>query len=247
MKQAYNCLMSVQLYLSSQGLGDAPESLRLLNPGATQALIILNALDSYPFSRQGAFTNESAELVALGYECKELDLRLYFVDNIDEEAGEVRSSRTKRAERAEIGEQIELVERLCRADLVWIAGGNTFVLARAMKQSGFKAALLQANLERELAQLPSLIYGGYSAGAVVVGPDLQGIHLMDDPNVVPAGYDPATEVLTLGFIQDRIIPHYQSDNPESGQADKAVAFLESGNLKYRTLSDGEVLITQNEL
>ena len=211
------------MYLSSQGLGDSPELLRHLNPEATHALIILNALDPYPSARQGAFINESTGLSALGYECQELDLRHYF--------------------QSDAGARSELTEHLRKTDLVWVAGGNTFVLARAMQQSSFKSALLQANLELEIAQSPSLIYGGYSAGAVVVGPDLQGIHLMDDRRVIPAGYQQDTEALTLGFIDDRIVPHYQSDNPESGHAQKAVDYLEHRKLKYRTMSDGDTWIT----
>ncbi len=222
--------MSIRLYLSSQGLGVNADLIRPRDPGSNKALIVLNALDPYLNSRTGALRVETESLAALGYESQELDLRDHFHFASDDVA-------TAHAKDA------HLTELLAHSNVIWVAGGNTFVLAKAMTQANFKAALLQANAERATRKLPALMYGGYSAGAVVVGIDLQGIELMDDPDIHPVGYDPTTKAFTLGLIDDRIIPHYQSDNPESAQADRAVEFLEHHNLKYRTLSDGDVWIT----
>jgi len=222
--------VSIRLYLSSQGLGSSTDLIRPLDPSSTKALIVLNAMDPYLNSRTSALREESESLAALGYESQELDLRdsFHFASDNQEQAH---------------AKDAKLTELLAHNNLIWVAGGNTFVLAKAMTQARFKNSLLQANAERVAHQLPALMYGGYSAGAVVTGTDLQGIELMDDPDIQPVGYDPTTKALTLGLIDDRIIPHYQSDNPESAQADRAVEFLEHHNLKYRTLSDGEVWIT----
>jgi dipeptidase E len=219
--------MSLRLYLSSQGLGSNPERNRPADANSNKALIVVNALDAYAHSRTSALQYEIHTLRALGYVCQELDLRDYFHPENDHQS-------------KDNAEDAQLTALLTRVNLIWVIGGNTFVLAKAMTQAGFKAALLQANEDRIAQRLPALMYAGYSAGAVVAGIDLQGIQLMDDPAVNPAGYDPTTEALTLGLIDDRIIPHYQSDNPESEQADRAVDFLEQRKLKYRTLSDGEV-------
>ena len=35
----------------------------------------------------------------------------------------------------------------------------------------------------------SIVYGGYSAGACVLTPTLKGIHLADEPDLTPAGYE----------------------------------------------------------
>ena len=55
-----------------------------------------------------------------------------------------------------------------------------------MKASDFDEIILDA-----LAQ-DALVYGGFSAGMVVLTPLLHGIELVgvgDDPNTIPAGYD----------------------------------------------------------
>lgn len=128
-----------------------------------------------------------------------------------------------------------LVDRLEALDLVWTVGGNAFVLARAMHRAGFAAALKPA-LNR------GLIYAGYSAGACVAGPDLQGIELMDDPSHVPAGYDAGVSPETLGLVPFRIVPHWKSDHPEAADAQRAVDYLQRRSLSYRALRDGEALI-----
>ena len=219
--------MSLRLYLSSQGLGSNPERIRPDIAGSNKALIVVNALDAYAHTRTSALQYETHSLGAMGYVCQELDLRDYFHPEKDHQS-------------KNNSDDAQLTALLTRVNLIWVIGGNTFVLAKAMTQAGFKAALLQANEDRIAQRLPALMYAGYSAGAVVAGIDLQGIQLMDDPAVNPAGYDPTTEALALGLIDDRIIPHYQCDNPESEQADRAVDYLEQRNLKYRALSDGEV-------
>jgi dipeptidase E len=224
--------MSIRLYLSSQGLGNDPDVIRPRESSSNHALIVLNALDAYPNSRQGARADEIASLTALGYHCNELDLRNYFNQPMDSSQPQTSSD-------------LALTQALERTNLIWVVGGNTFVLARAMTAANFKPALLLANTRRIHQGLASLTYGGYSAGSVVAGIDLQGIDIMDDPDVIPTGYDSHTQALTLGLINDRIIPHYQSDNPESAKADEAVAFLEHQNLKYRALRDGEVWITHS--
>ena len=92
-----------------------------------------------------------AELAALGLQADLLDLRPYF------------------------GEPERMTAAIARFDLVWVMGGNGFVLRRAMKQSGFDGVIV------ELLEGDAIVYGGCAAGAVVAGPTLRGIELMDDP------------------------------------------------------------------
>jgi dipeptidase E len=129
--------------------------------------------------------------------------------------------------------------RLAGLDLLWAVGGNSFVLARAMTAVGFREALLPA-------MASGLMYAGYSAGICVTGPDLDGIHLMDDPEDIPQGYDPNMPATTLGLVPFRILPHWRSDHPETKAADRAVEYLERQDLPYRTLRDGEALVVQDD-
>ena len=115
-----------------------------------------------------------------------------------------------------------------------MVGKNTFVLARAMTQSRLGDALLGPMSDGHL------VYGGYSAGSCVVTPDLEGIQLMDDPEVIPHGYSENVRPQTLHLVPWRIVPHWRSDHPESADAERAVEYLRQSGLDFRTLRDGEL-------
>jgi len=198
------------IYLSSYRLGNDTDVLRRQQPGG-RAGIVLNALDVYGDTRARDWDREAGDLERLGYASEEIDLREYFDDGV------------------------ALSRRLADLHLVWVVGGNAFVLARAMYASGFREALIP-ELHR------GLIYGGYSAGACVAGPDLRGVDLIDDPNIIPDGYESGMPFSTLGLVPFRIVPHWQSDHPESEAADRAAALLEQEDLAYRPLRDGEALV-----
>ena len=107
----------MRLYLSSYRIGDRAGSLLALLGGGKRAAIIENALDTFSTEARDIYRREAYdpahELAALGIAGTPLDLRQYF------------------------GRPVALRERLSRFDLVWVTGGNAFVLRRAMKQSGF--------------------------------------------------------------------------------------------------------------
>ena len=67
----------------------------------------------------------------------------------------------------------EITERIKDMDLVWVMGGNTFMLRYEMKRSGFDSAVREAIAE-------GVVYGGNSAGAVVAGNSLKGIEHGDE-------------------------------------------------------------------
>lgn len=192
---------------------------RVLADGSRVGLIF-NALDEHrapgrplaPSPAPHREPNASASALAvLGVEYEELDLRDYFYGAAD------------------------LRERLEALDVVWVAGGNTFVLARAMLASGFRAAATP------VIGADRLLYVGYSAGACVTAPDLRGIERMDDPSVVPDGYPlRADEPNGLGWIPWRIVPHWRADGGEPG-ATAAAEHLTEARLAFRTLADGDAI------
>ncbi len=176
-----------------------------------RAGIVMNALDEHGPSRTRDYHRERHTLERFGYSCDELDLRDYF------------------------SAPRELPSRLAELDLVWSLGGNAFVLARAVTQAGLRDAL------REQEHRPEFAYGGYSAGACVAGPDLQGIDLMDDATVLPDGYPPTAAPECLGLIPYRIVPHWRSEHPETEGAERATAFLARAGLAHRCLRDGDMV------
>jgi dipeptidase E len=165
--------------------------------------------------RLRVFARERDDVSTLGFECEELDLRSYF-DDLE-----------------------GLTERLRPLRFLWVVGGNSFVSARAMTQSRFGEALHGPLSDG------GLVYGGYSAGSCVTTPDLEGIHLMDEPALLPDGYRAEMAPQTLRLVPWRIVPHWRSDHPESADAEKAADYLRQSGLDFRTLRDGEALIVTN--
>ncbi|MGB8195008.1 MAG: Type 1 glutamine amidotransferase-like domain-containing protein [Chitinophagaceae bacterium] len=211
----------MRLFLSSFRLGNQPQKLAQLAGNNKQALIIVNACDEFNESdRQVRVRQEVLLLRELGFDSKEIDLRKYFND-----------SQTQQL----------LHKTLTEAGLVWVRGGNSFVLRRAMKASGFDVMIT------ELLRCDEIAYGGYSAGACMLSPSLKGIEMVDDPHVVPAGYDPAIVWDGLGLLPYMIVPHYKSILPESEAVDRLVQHYTDHKILFRALTDEDVVIVDGRI
>jgi dipeptidase E len=207
----------MRLYLSSFRLGNQPRRLVDLVKGTKRAAVIVNACDLFSeHERRARFEHELVALQSLGLSVAELDLRKYFAN------------------------QRELGALVATYGLVWVRGGNSFVLRRAMKASGFDKII------REFLKRDAIVYGGYSAGIDMLTPSLRGIELVDDPHAVPAGYDPTIIWEGLGLLSYAIAPHYKSDHPESVAIDKSVQYYIDNHVLFRALRDGEAIIVNGQ-
>jgi dipeptidase E len=207
----------MRLYLSSYRLGDrAGALLALIGGTGARAAIISNALDGIPEAARKAYRAEVYDPVrdfaSLGIVGTDFDLRQFFA------------------------KKEALRQELIGYDLVWVMGGNAFTLRRAMRQSGFDA-VISGMLDRD-----EIVYGGFSAGAVVAGPSLDGYEIMDDADVLPHGYDDNPVRDGLGLIDFAIIPHYRSPHPEAAAAERCVRHFERHRLPFRAIRDGEVIV-----
>jgi dipeptidase E len=103
----------MRLYLSSFRIGSRPDELLALLRGGRRAALILNA-DDYktPEDRAASLLRELEELRSIGLEPQEVDLRGFF------------------------GRPDALRGHLVTVDLLYVRGGNVFVLRRALHQSG---------------------------------------------------------------------------------------------------------------
>ena len=206
----------VKLYLSSYRLGTNRQALRDLVGRAGRAALVFNACDVFGDNRLRNLKRETEDIASLGFECEELDLRSYFEDFEG------------------------LRNRIDSYDLIWVVGGNSFVLARAMTQSRFGQAV------SEPLDDGRLVYAGYSAGICVTAPDLEGIRLMDEPDALPDGYPKQAQAETLRWVPWRIVPHWRSEHPEAPLAELAVEHLLNSGLPFRTLRDGQAIVVDGD-
>lgn len=209
----------MRLYLASTRSPEGFRDLVAMADRGRRAAVILNAADFIPAESREAYARTVYDPVALfrdeGFEAFDLDLRTFF------------------------GRPGDLAAELADVGLVWAVGGNSFLLRRAMRQSGFDA------LVGPLLLQDRLVYGGWSAGAVVAGPSLTGLDAMDRPDVLAEGYEPAVVWEGLGLVAPIIVPHYRSQHLESAAAENAVARLTALGEPFVALRDGEALVMDN--
>jgi dipeptidase E len=206
-------IVFMKLYLSSYHLGNHSDTLASMVSNKKAALIS-NALDwSTDKDRLKISTQrEIGDLMSIGLDPEELDLKKYF------------------------GKSSELKSKLGEYGLVWVRGGNCFVLRRAMYESGFDEIL------KDYIDNNHFVYGGYSAGVCVVTPTLKGIELVDDANILPKGYKNQTIWDGIGLVNYSIAPHYRSDHPESESINNVVEYFIENKMLFKALRDGEVII-----
>jgi dipeptidase E len=205
----------MKFYLSSYKIGNHEEELKnMISSTNMKTAYIPNALD---FTDDLERRRESEEkdindLNRFGLNVERMDLKGYF------------------------NQKEKLKEKILEYGVIWVRGGNTFVLRQAMKISGFDEILL------EIHENDNLVYGGYSAGICVLGPSLKGLEIVDDANIMP--YEGIKNIVWegVGILNYNIVPHYRSDHPESEGAEKVVEFMIKEKILFKALKDGEVII-----
>ena len=207
----------MKLYLSSYKIGGKKEIQQLKNliPPNNKTAYISNALDfSNDIERRKANEQEDIDqLNQVGLNVEELDLRKHFKN------------------------PKKLENDIKKYGVIWVSGGNVFVLRQAMKLSGFDKLLNKLATENN-----NILYGGYSAGVCVLAPNLKGLELVDSIDYHP--YAQQQEIIWegLSLINYSVIPHYKSNHPESELINKVVDLYKTNNTPFKTLRDGEVII-----
>lgn len=211
----------MRMYLSSWRTGDHPEQLLALldGPGANTVAVIANAVDALPAAeRRAAVEREFHALAALGLRPVEIDLRVFFDRSPDQVAA-----------------------ALARFPVVWVRGGNVFVLRHALARSGADRALTA------LLRQDAVVYAGYSAGACVLAPDLHGLDRCDDPNAVATAYDAPARFDGLALLDYVVVPHVESPgHPESDVLTTLAGHYRAHGVAHRTLRDGQAIVINGQ-
>lgn len=205
----------MKFYLSSYKMGNEVDKLKSLIPENKKTAYISNALDfsNDPERRKQSESTDIEQLRDLGLDVEILDLREFF------------------------DKQEELKKKILEFGVIWVRGGNLFILRQAMKISGFDN-ILKNNLKKDI------LYGGFSAGVCVLAPTLRGIDLMDDLSVKPYGDQQEIIWDGLNILNYSIVPHYKSDHPETESANKAIEYMIENKILFKALKDGEVIIME---
>jgi dipeptidase E len=200
----------MRLFLSSYRAGEHQAELIKLASGIKNVAVITNAKDDKTTKERIESVNEVLDFfIKLGFKPKEIDLRPHF----------------KKPETSK--------KELQNYKFVWMAGGNTFLLRRALKYTGLDEYLIKKVKD------DVIIYGGESAGAILATPTFTGVEFGDDPKIIPKGYKKEIILEGLNLVPYHIVPHYQSE--WEGAKDMIVA-LKKKKLEYKTLTDNQVMV-----
>lgn len=206
----------MRLFLASYRFGAHADRLAALAGPPGRVAVIANACDAWPRARAAAVTSDLVPLRTLGYRPEEVDLREY--------AGRAKA----------------LAQRLAEFPMLWVRGGNTFVLRAQFARSGADLVI------PELLAADTLVYAGYSAGACVLAPDLHGLETADDPaEVLPAcGIEPRWD--GLGLIDRPIVPHIDSATDPDGDGNRLAAAYRAAGVEHWALTDDDVVVVDGD-
>lgn len=117
------------------------------------------------------------------------------------------------------------------ADIVLVAGGDTFYLMEKLKESGADK-VIKGFIEN------NGIYIGSSAGSIICCPTIEGAEEFDNPNLAKGlnNFD------GMGVFKDVIIPHTQKEKYFE-RIRRATKRLESKGYKVYSLTDDDVLFS----
>lgn len=123
-----------------------------------------------------------------------------------------------------------VTERVKNADIIFIAGGNTFYLLEHLKKCDLKSILSQDWAYQK-------IYIGSSAGSVVTGLDIDFMKEMDDPARATS-----TDYTGFGWIDFLFLPHFETPfSLDMAKAAHKIATTYNGAMPMMVFEDHQVV------
>lgn len=127
------------------------------------------------------------------------------------------------------------IEKLSKANVLIITGGNTFELLNNIRQTGLDRAIVG------FCKKDNFVIAGFSAGAIIFSPKI-------DIAGQPSGIDPEdlfdknivgiTDLTGLNIIDFEILPHYKEESDRKTLEE----YQQQTNLQVRPITDDEVLV-----
>jgi dipeptidase E len=128
------------------------------------------------------------------------------------------------------GKTQQEVEKLLEdIQIIHITGGNTFYLLEKIRESGFDKVLpkmLDAGV----------VFVGTSAGSIIVGPDIEPVGLIDDPQDAPN----LKSTKGLGLVDFVILPHF--DNQKYTEKYKEIMAKYNSDFNLLPLNDNQAAL-----
>ena len=213
----------MRLFLASNDLGNYANKLSEMAGSANRkTLVISNARDyKTPEARLETLNHDLAFLRAADLEPIELDLRPYFGKP----------------------EELRKYIKEYRPGLIFVMGGNLFMAATALHESGMD------DIIREGLAADEFVYGGYSAGSMVAAKDLK--QYLDNYSKDNGRYDESIAVYGkactdgLGIIDEYVCPHSDRDR-FAKYCKEAVEKLPTRGLTPIELKDSDVFVIEGE-
>lgn len=210
----------MRLFLSSYRFGADPRRLLGLVGEPGPVAVIANAADAWEVGRDSAVVSDVAPLRRMGFDAREVDLRDF------------------------VGDPESLRAELGRQQMVWVRGGNTFVLRAQFARSGADVVL------PELLRSDALVYAGYSAGACVMSPSLRGLERLDDPAEVEPTCGTPVIWEGLGLVDYAIVPHFRSPGYGTEEAtliEEVAERYRLAGVAHRTLTDDDAIVIDERI
>jgi len=201
----------MKLYLSSVGLKNSTELYNLIEKSkGIKTALITNAIDL-----------KSTEDRRVRYDLIISELKKLSLELTDINLGDY------------IGNTDGLKKELRKYDFVWVSGGNVFYLRQIMKRSGFDKII------KELVN-SGLVYGGDSAGALVICPSLEGLDLADP-------IDKVEEVIYegIGLVDFIPLPHWGNEKFKDVLPTIKTGYVQKG-YEVEVMNDTQGIIVEDK-
>lgn len=203
----------MRLFLSSYRAGRHETELQNFLGKIDKVAVITNAKDyKTDIERQKSVTENFDWWRSIGFKPTEIDLRPYFHKDGAEKL-------------------------LKKHNFIWLAGGNVFLLRRALRYTGLDKYLGDMTRKNEI------ILGGESAGALVTGPTLRYSERNieeDRETITPEGYNSKVIWDGLNLISYVPVPHYGSAGFDG--IDQYINKLEKKGIPNKRMTDDQAII-----